>query len=167
MINAEKFKKELRNVNMDTVMFERWGFDKRTKTFTPCGCIYCKNCAMNELKDKQGEKDYVGCNHARMTWLLSEYVEPITLTELEYNILKFLKDETKHLYIARDKKGNLYLYDFEPRKSIEDEWWFGKGAIPLTPLNKLFKFIMWEDKEAYAIGDILKRCEVKDRMITR
>ena len=167
MINAEKFKKELRNINRDTTLFERWGFDKRTKRFTPCGCIYCKNCAMNELKDKRGEKDYVGCNHARMTWLLSEYVEPIVLTELEYNILKFIKDETRHLYIARDQKGSLYLYDFEPRKSVEDKWWIGKGATLLTPFNKLFQFIKWEDKEAYEIGDILKRCEVKDCMIVR
>lgn len=167
MINAEKFKKELRNINMDTTLFERWSFDKRTKKFTPCGCIYCKDCAMNELKDKQGEKDYVGCNHARMTWLLSEYVEPIILTELEYSILKFIKDETRHLYIARDKKGSLYLYDFEPHKSDVDEWWIGKGAALLAPFNKLFQFIKWEDKEAYAIGDILKRCEAKDCMIVR
>lgn len=166
MINAEKFKKELRNINRDTVMFERWGFDKKTNKFTPCGCIYCRNCVMHDI-EKNERKNYVGCNHARMKWLLSEYVEPIILTELEYNILKFLKDETKHLYIARDKKGSLYLYDFEPRKSDIDNWWIGKGTTPLEPFNKLFKFIKWEDEEAYAIGDILKHCEVEGCMVVR
>lgn len=117
MINAEKYKKELRNVNRDTVMFERWGSDKRTKAFTPCGCIYCKNCVMHDLKNEEDErKNYVGCNHARMKWLLSEYVEPIMLTELEYRMLKFIADNTRHVYIARDKRGGLFLYDTEPKK---------------------------------------------------
>lgn len=161
MINAEKYKKELRNVNRDTTMFERWGFDKKTNKFRPCGCIYCKGCAMYDLKDEEDErKNYVGCNHARMRWLLSEYEEPITLTELEYKILKFLADNTKHMYIARDKKGTLYLYDVEPRKNKIDAWWIGKGATLLNAFDKLFRFVKWEDEEAYPIKEILKHCRV-------
>jgi hypothetical protein len=160
MTNAEKYKEQLRNVNRDTATFERWGFDKRIKAFTPCGCIFCKNCAMNELKEKQGEKDYVGCNHARMTWLLSEYEEPIMLTELEYNILKFIADNTNNIYIARDMKGSLFLYEQEPKKMITDNFWIGRGVTPLTPFDKLFRFVMWEDKEPYSIKEILKHCRV-------
>lgn len=160
MINAEKYKKQLRSVNRDTAMFERWGFNKRKKTFTPCGCIFCKECAMNELKEKQEEKDYVGCNHARITWLLSEYVEPIILTELEYNILKFIADNTSNIYITRTKTGNIFLHGGKPKKDKVNELWIGEHPTSLIPFNKLFKFIVWEDEDPRAIKDILKNCEV-------
>lgn len=165
MINAEKFKKELRNINMDTTMFERWGFDTTTDKFRPCGCIVCKDCVMYDLKDEQEQKNYVGCNHARMRWLLSEYVEPITLTEFEYNILKYIADNTRHMYIARDKQGSLYLYDAEPNKGEREEFWVGRNATQLIPFNKLFRFIMWEDEEAYTVKGILKHCRVIDKNI--
>ena len=167
MINAEKFKKELRNINRDTTMFERWGIDKRTNKFHPCGCIYCKDCVMHDLRDEEDQKNYVGCNHARMAWLLSEYEEPIMLTELEYNILKYIADNTRHIYIARDKRGSLYLYDNEPKKSETNEWWVGRGTTPITPFNKLFRFIMWEDEKAYTINYILKHCIVDGCMVVR
>ena len=162
MINAEKYKKQLRNVNRDTAMFDRWGFNKREKTFTPCGCIFCKECAMNELKDKQGEKDYVGCNHARMTWLLSEYKEPINLTELEYKILKFIADNTSNMYISRTKTGNIFLHRGKPKKDKVNEMWIGEYPTSLIPFNKLFRFIMWEDEKPYSINDILKHSRVID-----
>ena len=111
MINAEKYKEQFRKANRDTVMFENWGFDNITKTFRQCGSMFCKNCVMNDI-EKNERKNYVSCNHARMTWLLSEYVEPILLTELEYNILKFIKDNTKISYIARDKDGTLFFIRF-------------------------------------------------------
>lgn len=168
MINAEKFKKELRNLNRDTVMFERWGFDKRTNTVHPCGCIYCKNCAMYDMKDEEDErKNYVGCNRARVSWLLSEYEEPIMLTEFEYKILKFLADNTNLLYIARDKKGTLCLYEQEPSKSDTEPWWVGKGTTLLSAFDKLFKFVKWEDEEAYPINEILKHCKVDGCMVVR
>lgn len=166
MINAEKYKKELRNINNDTLTFERWGFDKRAKTFTPCSCIYCKNCVIHD-KEENERKNYVGCNHARMKWLLSEYEEPIILTELEYNILKFIADNTRHMYIARDKKGSLYLYDEEPNKSKREEFWVGKNATQLIPFNKLFKFIKWEDEESYTVNYIIKHCIVEGCMVVR
>ena len=96
-------------------------------------------------------------------WLFEEYKEPpIKLTELEYNILKFIKDNTKSSYIARDKEGILFLYDYEPYKSKGNDWWVGKGSTPFTPFNKIFRFIMWEDEKPYAINDILNHCRVFD-----
>lgn len=160
MINAEKYKKDLRAVNRNTAYYERWGVNKKTNSFVPCGCLFCKDCVMYDLKDNKDEKNYVGCNHARITWMLSEYVEPIKLTETEYTILKFLADNTKHMYIARDRKGSLYLYDIEPRKSDTEDWWIGHGATQFIPFNKLFKFITWEDGKAYSIKEILKHCHV-------
>lgn len=163
MINAEKYKKQLRNVNRDTAMFERWGFNKRKKTFTPCGCIFCKECAMNELKEKQEEKDYVGCNHARITWLLSEYVEPIIITELEYKILKFIADNTKYMYIARDKNGCLNAYTSEPKKLEDFKIWRSYSKfVSLDLFKNLFTFIKWENEEPYTVKDILKNCRVID-----
>lgn len=166
MINAERFKDELRTLN-STKEFERWGFDRIANKFCTCGGLACKNCVMHAIESDEDRKIYVGCGHARTKWMLSEYKEAIVLTELEYKILKFLADNTKHMYIARDKKGTLYLYDFEPRKSKVDEWWIGKGATPFTPFNKLFRFVMWENEELYSIKEILKHCEVKDCIVVR
>lgn len=159
MINAEKYKEELRTLNSNKD-FERWGVDKKTNKFYPCCGLACKNCVIHAIEDEHERKNYVGCNHARMKWMLSEYVEPIILMELEYKILKFLADNTKYMYIARDRNGSLQLYGEEPTKSKTNEWWIGKGAMPIEPFNKLFMFIMWEDEKPYSINYILKRCEV-------
>lgn len=151
MLNAEKYRDELKSLNDEDKLWCS-AFNKYDMTFDSCLDVKCENCAFSGGK---------GCNNARYNWILSEYVETILLTELEYNILKFLSDNTSNMYIARDKKGSLYLYDFEPCKSNTDSWWIGKGATQLTPFNKLFKFIKWEDEEPYAIKDILDNCIIK------
>lgn len=149
MLNAEKYKDELKSLNdVDKLWYS--AFNKYNMTFGSCLDVKCKNCAFNGGK---------GCNNARYNWLLSEYIEPIEVSKFEYNILKYLADETRHMYIARDKKGSLYLYDVEPIKS--DLWWNGKGATQFIIFNKLFQFIKWEDTEPIAIKDILDNCIIK------
>ena len=150
MINAEKYKDELKSLN-DADKLWCSAFDKRNMTFDSCLNVKCENCSFNGGKD---------CNNGRYNWLLSEYVEPILLTELEYNIIKFIKDNTKISYIARDKDGTLFLYDSEPHKSKANDWWLGKGSTPFTPFNKMLSFIKWEDEEPYSINDVLKNCMV-------
>lgn len=146
MLNAEKYKDELKSLNdVDKLWYS--AFNKHNMTFGSCLDVECENCAFNGGK---------GCNNARYNWLLSEYIEPIEVSEFEYNILKYLADETRYMYIARGKKGSLYLYDAEPRKN--DLW---DGATRLIAFNKLFQFIKWEDTEPRAIKDILDNCIIK------
>lgn len=150
MLNAEKYKDELKSLN-DADKLWCSAFDKYNMTFDSCINVKCENCAFNGGK---------GCNNARYNWLLSEYVEPINLTELEYKILKFLAGNTRYMYIARDRNRRLCLYDEEPTKSKTNDWWIGKEEMPIEPFNKLYRFITWEDEEPYAIKDILDNCEV-------
>ena len=150
MINAEKYKDELKSLN-DAYKLWYTAFDKYNMTFGSCLDVKCENCAFNGAK---------GCNNARYNWLLSEYVKPIIITELEYNILKFISDNTSNMYITRTKKGNIYLHKSKPKKDKVNEMWIGEYPTSLTPFNKLFRFIMWEDEKPYAIKDILDNCEV-------
>ena len=152
MINAEKYKDELKLLN-DADKLWCSGFDKRNMTFDSCLNVKCENCAFNGGK---------GCNNARYNWLLSEYKKPIILIELEYNILKFIADNTKNMYMSRTKKGNIYLHKSKPKKDKVNGLWIGEYPTSLIPFNKLFQFIMWEDEESYSINDVLKNCMVID-----
>lgn len=151
MLNAEKYKDELKSLNdVDKLWYS--AFNKRNMTFGSCLDVECENCAFNGGK---------GCNNARYNWLLSEYVEPIEVSEFEYNILKYLADETRYMYLARDKKGSLYLYDSEPIKEDSKKWWIGRGATQFTAFNKSFQFIKWDVNKQISIKDILDNCIIK------
>lgn len=86
--------------------------------------------------------------------------EPIRMSKLEYDILEYLADNTKHMYICRDESGKLFLYDFEPTKDKYENWWVGKGVEPFIPFNKLFQFIKWEDEKPRSVKEILNKCIV-------
>ena len=150
MLNAEKYKDELKSLNDEDKLWCS-AFDKHNMTFGSCLNVKCENCAFDGGK---------GCNNARYNWLLSEYVEPILLTELEYNILKFITDNTSNMYISRTKTGNIFLHRGKPKKDKVNGLWIGEYPTSLIPFNKLFKFITWEDEEPRAINDILDNCEV-------
>ncbi len=155
MINAEKFKDELKSLN-DADKLWCSGFDEYNMTFDGCINMKCENCAFNVGK---------GCNNARYNWLLSEYKKPIILIELEYDILKFIADNTSNMYITRTKVGNIYLHKSKPKKDKVNGLWISEYPTSLIPFNKLFKFITWEDKEPYSINDILKNCRVIDESV--
>lgn len=94
-------------------------------------------------------------------WLSAEYKEPIKLTMEEYIILKNI--DMDYNYIARDKHGDLFLFKVRPAKQIsseeENNFWiaYNPGNEACFDLyNHLFKFITWEDKEAYDIMNLLK-----------
>lgn len=151
MLNAEKYKDELKSLN-DADKLWCSAFDKHNMTFGSCLNVKCENCAFNGGK---------GCSKERYNWLLSEYVEQIIITELEYNILKFLADNTSNMYITRNKMGNLYLHNGKPKNDKVNGLWIGEYPTSLIPFNKLFKFITWEDEEPYEIKDILDNCIIK------
>lgn len=154
MINAEKFKDELLEILSENRYIE---VDKSNRKIRKCTGNNCPKCMFGITALGKGRDS---CSIAAMLWLLSEYKEPIKLSRLEYDILKYISDNTKHMYITRNKNGNLYIFDIDPRKSKADDLWTSRGTSWLGVFNKLFKFVQWEDSEPTSIEDVLDNCEV-------
>lgn len=154
MINAEKFKDELLEILSENRYIE---VDKSNRKIRKCTGNNCPKCMFGITALGKGRDS---CSIAAMLWLLSEYKEPIKLSRLEHEILKYLSDNTAYLYIARESTSNLLVYRFEPTKGTHS--WNGRGYTPLTVFNKLFLFIKWEDEESTSIKDVLNNCVVED-----
>lgn len=105
MLNAERFKEEINKHNNEFGLADN---------IVDCGTLGCRNCRFSRLNNSDGV--IIMCSTRKVKWLLSEYKEPIKLTRLEYDILKYLSDNTKHMYIVRNKDGKLCIFDFEPVK---------------------------------------------------
>lgn len=146
MINAEKFKKEILAM-MDKN--DRFAIDNKN-VLRKCVDLKCSECLFGEGL----------CYFERTKWLLSEHKEPIKVSKLEYDILKYLSDNTVHMYIVRDGNGNIFLYDEEPQKSESAPWWTGRGMCHTSIFNKLFQFVQWEDSTPTPIKEVLENCEV-------
>lgn len=154
MINAEKYKEEILEY-YDKNLCTRFGVDKRTKKIIQCCSQACENCEFSVFEEKNKRTP---CVESAFKWLLSEYKEPIKLSKLEYDILKYLSDNTAYLYIARESDSNILAYRFEPTKGTHG--WNSRGYMPLTVFKKLFLFIKWEDEDATSIKDVLENCIV-------
>ncbi len=155
MLNAERFKEKILDVVEDDKKYNFAIKDDDPNAFSNChGDISCKNCIFTSLKNGKN------CLYNRFNWLLSEYKEPIKLTRLEYDILKYLSDNTKHMYIVRNKDGKLCIFDFEPVKNKVNDWWSGRYMYGMVMFNKLFQFVQWEDSTPTLIKDVLDNCEV-------
>lgn len=146
MLNAEKYKKEiLENSNV----VSDFSMSKDKHVIKKCLGV-CDDCFFHEAGDH--------CSNIKVKWLLSEYKEPVKLSKLEYDILKHLSDNTKYLYITRDRCNELFLYGMEPTKG--DGYWQGKYYAGMSAFNKLFQFIKWEDSTPTSINNVLNNCEV-------
>lgn len=152
MLNAEKYKKEISEC-IDEYKSARFSISEDcAPSFKYCDATYCNDCMLSE------QEGY--CGIKRIKWLLSEYKEPIKLSRLEHELLKFIDNEG-YKYIARDNCGEtLFRYPEKPTKNIYDEW--GKGGIcsDLRMFNDLFQFVKWEDLEPTSIQEVLSNCEV-------
>ena len=82
----------------------------------------------------------------------------IELSDCERSLLGALPCEFK--YIARDKRGDLFVFDERPVKYDEYSEWVITGrfanAGELKVFNHLFQFVKWEDEEPYYIPDLFK-----------
>lgn len=150
VLNAEKFRKEI--LENSNVVFD-FSMSKDKHTIKKCLGV-CDDCFFHEAGDH--------CSNIKVKWLLSEYKEPIKLSRFEYDILKYLSDNTRHMYIARNENGALYVFDVEPVKNNFNNLWTGRGASWLGVFNKLFQFVQWEDSEPTSIEYVLNNCEVSD-----
>lgn len=150
MLNAEKFKDEINEEYLN--LLKRNVID---------GDGNRMNKAIKTIAFKHCGKQLCGAS-STFKWLCEEYKEPVKLSKLEYDILKYLSDNTVHMYITRDGNGNIFLYDVEPEKSKSAPWWTGRGMCQMTMFNKLFQFVQWKDEEPKSIKKILNNCEVSD-----
>lgn len=153
MINAEKWKKEILDITEGGYYFAV--SKDRQNIARSCDGLKCKNCIFDEEDDHD-----CGCNFSRMKWMLSEYKEPIKVTRLEHEILKWAKKEG-YKYIERDEDGELYIFQSEPKK-LDIEWDCCDVYIELPLFKKLFQFIQWADEKTTSIKDVLNNCEVID-----
>lgn len=157
MLNAEKYKDQLLKFveeNHDSL----FGLDKNSEPIS-CTVSRCNNCQFGFKKSKYVEG--YSCSAAKIKWLLSEYKEPIKLSKLEYDILKYLSDNTEYLYIARDKSGFLGVYRSEPDK-LNTSCSCCNSTGYLNVFAELFQFIKWEDSTSTLIKDVLKNCVVEE-----
>lgn len=154
MLNAEKYKDELLKV-IDENEQDFIAFDDRDNTIKNCTTMVCENCKFSSAKAK------VLCTQTKFKWLLSEYKEPIKLSKLEYDILKYMSDNTAYLYIARDKSGFLGVYRSEPDR-LNTSWCCYNSTGHLNVFTELFQFIKWEEEKPRVIRDILENCVVVD-----
>ena len=148
MLNVEKFKDEINEEYLN--LLKRNVID---------GDGNRMNKAIKTIAFKHCGKQLCGAS-STFKWLCEEYKEPVKLSKLEYDILKYLSDNTVHMYIVRDGNGNIFLYDVEPEKSKSAPWWTGRGMCHMGMFNKLFQFIQWGDSEPTSIEYVLKNCEV-------
>lgn len=154
MINAEKFKDELLEILSENRYIE---VDKSNRKIRKCTGNNCPKCMFGITALGKGRDS---CSIAAMLWLLSEYKEPIKLSRLEYDILKYISDNTKYLYITRDDCSGLFLYGIEPTKG--DGCWHGKYYAGMAAFSKLFQFVQWSDEKPTSIKEVLDNCEVVD-----
>lgn len=148
MINAEKYKDEINEEYLN--LLKRNVID---------GDGNKMNKAIKTIAFKHCGKRLCGAS-STFKWLCEEYKEPIKLSRFEYDILKYLSDNTRHMYITRDGNGNIFLYDVEPEKSKSAPWWTGRGMCHMNMFNKLFQFVQWGDSEPTSINNVLNNCEV-------
>ena len=77
-------------------------------------------------------------------------------TDDELCVLKNI--DKKYKWIARDKSGNLCIFDEKPNKN--EEIWdnvIRSDFIELNCYNSLFSSIQWEDEEPVYIDDYVER----------
>ena len=135
MTNFEKYKDEILPLAKNN-----WGFAFRMNKITACKLSGCENCIFTG-----------SCITNRIKWLYEEYQEPTPkLTKAEKGFCEILDDG----YIARDKNGELYLYN-NPPYVTETDWRANYGHCTRLCSN-FFPFITWESNRYWSIEDLFK-----------
>lgn len=134
MTNFEKYKDEILLLAKNNR-----GFAFHMNKITDCKLSGCKNCIFTGA-----------CIANRIKWLYEEYQEPAPkLTKAEKGFCEILDDG----YIARDKNGELYLYNNPPHVT-ETDWRADYGHC-MRLCTKFFPFITWESGKVWGINELL------------
>lgn len=151
MLNAEKYREEiLENSNV----VSDFSMSKDKHTIKKCLGV-CKDCFFHEAGDH--------CSNIKVKWLLSKYKEPIKLSKVEYEILRYLY-KRDYRYITREKSERVIAFKGRPHKRDYDVWNTISGEkigyLDLYDFSNLFQFTNWEDSEPTLIQGVLNNCEV-------
>lgn len=105
-----------------------------------------------------GECDFCKNKDEIMKILLSKHKEKPQLTDDEKAILRNVNSVFTR--IARDRNGDIYIYEKKPFKNTKiDAWCDGGSYIKFVAFKHLFQFVKWEDEEPYNIEELLKEVE--------
>lgn len=149
MLNAEKYKDRILEVASNDKVF---GIDTKTNKIDDCSATNCRDCLFYTF-GTISEHDV-----NRIKWLLSEYKDPIKLTRLEYEILKYVQKEGFN-FITRNNYGDLCIYETKPIKPDSSiDWCATCKSYVLYAFNDLLQFVKFEDEESTSIQKILKNC---------
>ena len=144
MLKIEKIKDEIKNFSDENNTLRCYLAQIATNQNYSVNCyrrdVNCSECLRLSLLD-----------------LLEEYKEPVKLSKFEYEYLKVAKRE-RFNFIARDGDGRSFLYKNKPLKSSDE--WIVASKDCCRILDRLFKFVKWEDEDPYNINEILSNCEV-------
>lgn len=142
MKNFEKFEKEIMHIVED-------GHTFAVVNGKPINCMNatCNSC---ELQTNACFKD-------RYRWMFSEYKERHKLTKKERKFCEVFNGKTP-IYIAKDKTGDLFIYNYKPYKNEVEGCWFNDCSMfPLDCLSEVwFDFISFEDEEPWSVEELLK-----------
>lgn len=160
MLNAERFKEKILDVVEDDKKYNFAIKDDDPNAFYNCHSdIPCKKCMFTSLKNGKN------CLYNRFNWLLSECKEPVKLSKVEYEILRYLY-KRDYRYITREKSERVIAFKGRPHKRDYDIWNTISGEkigfLNLYDFSNLFQFTNWKDLESTSIEDVLKNCEVID-----
>lgn len=115
------------------------------------GYYYSSKLYFNSNDNYRIIKVYKDYTLKEVLWERKEPKEKPKLTDDEKVILRNI--DKKNKWIARDKSGELWIYEEKPERYIS--YWDSNGELRFTLFNNLFQFIKWEDKEPYLIDDLL------------
>lgn len=162
MTNMEKIKNELDILDVWNIM--RSGTTKFNCDFIKENILQIDNCRIMKC---------IRCKKKVLEWLKKRYIDT-TMTEDEYNLLLHLPKLWK--YIARNKNGELYLFNHKPTYSTKwGEWYleypqqeitfvknrakiYRRAEITCIYGDYIFPFIKCEDN-FWKISDLIKMGE--------
>lgn len=130
---------------------ESIAISKKTETFEYCSELCCKDCLFYD-----GDDENRTCSRYILSWMFEEYKPPIS--NLEYDILDYLYNNTKFRYLARDDGKWLFAY-YEPPVKGTEFWGGGENYGSLEVFNDIFDFVRWEDAKPTSIKEILDKRE--------
>lgn len=148
MTNLEYYKERI--LKLPEITKGDWSYDfsvTKNNEIAPCSPIQCQYCIFEDCKN---------CAFKKIQWLSEEYQPSIYLDDFEIEYLLRLSN-AGYTHIARDQSGYVYTYPVKPKKDVE--YWVneqGGKALLLPSIVIDLPFIKWEDKEPWAIEDIVK-----------
>ena len=146
MKNKEKYEEQILTFACKN---ESFGVDEETREIKECIYIECTKCKFAAL-DKT-------CEECRREWAESEYIEKPVISKRDRAFLEYL--DKQYEYIARVKRGQLYVHEAKPYKC--DSFWtnYGRCFCLDDRINVDFQMVKWSDEEPWLIED-LKKLEV-------